>query len=78
LFQKDAYTIVDAAPTVDYAPEILKTALSVNNQQSEHSLSLGDNYIDVIGKRVAVLGLALKPGTDDICNSRAVSMREKL
>nr|WP_226929220.1 UDP binding domain-containing protein [Halorubrum halophilum] len=37
-----------------------------------------DDHVDVAGKRVAVLGLAFKPGTDDIRNSRAIPVIEGL
>jgi UDPglucose 6-dehydrogenase len=37
-----------------------------------------DDHVDVAGKQVAVLGLAFKPGTDDIRNSRAIPVIEGL
>jgi UDPglucose 6-dehydrogenase len=37
-----------------------------------------DNHVDVTNKRVAVLGLAFKPGTDDVRNSRTISVIEVL
>lgn len=41
-------------------------------------LSLLDDHVDVIDKRIAVLGLAFKPGTDDIRNSRAIPVIDGL
>jgi UDPglucose 6-dehydrogenase len=41
-------------------------------------LDLMDDHVDVAGKRVAVLGLAFKPGTDDVRNSRAIPIIEGL
>ncbi|MFC7114568.1 UDP binding domain-containing protein [Natronoarchaeum sp. GCM10025703] len=41
-------------------------------------LDLLDDHVDVTGKRVAVLGLAFKPGTDDTRNSRAIPIIEGL
>ena len=41
-------------------------------------LELLDDHVDVAGGRVAVLGLAFKPGTDDIRNSRAIPVIEGL
>ena len=37
-----------------------------------------DSHVDTTGKRVAVLGLSFKPGTDDIRNSRAIPVIEGL
>jgi UDPglucose 6-dehydrogenase len=37
-----------------------------------------DDHVDVAGERVTVLGLAFKPGTDDIRNSRAIPVIEGL
>jgi len=41
-------------------------------------LSLLDKYTNVAGKRVAVLGLIFKPGTDNVRNSRAIPVIEGL
>lgn len=41
-------------------------------------LELLEKHIDPRGKRVAVLGLAFKPGTDDVRNSRAIEAIEGL
>jgi UDPglucose 6-dehydrogenase len=77
-FEKDVSAIVAAAHAADYTPEMLEAALSVNDQQPERLLSLLDDHVDVTDKRVAVLGLAFKPGTDDIRNSRAIPVIQGL
>jgi UDPglucose 6-dehydrogenase len=51
---------------------MLDAAVEVNDRQPERLLSLLDDHVDVTGKRVAVLGLSFKPGTDDVRNSRAI------
>ena len=53
---------------------MLDAATEVNNRQPQRLLALMDDHVDVAGERVAVLGLAFKPGTDDIRNSRAISI----
>jgi len=55
---------------------MLDAATEVNNRQPDRLLSLMDDHVDVAGKQVAVLGLAFKPGTDDIRNSRAIPVIE--
>ncbi len=41
-------------------------------------LDLLEDHVDIAGKRVAVLGLAFKSGTDDVRNSRATPVIEGL
>jgi len=57
---------------------MLDAAVTVNDGQPERMLELLDSHVDVAGERVAVLGLAFKPGTDDTRNSRAIPIIEGL
>nr|WP_321166997.1 UDP binding domain-containing protein [Halorubrum ezzemoulense] len=57
---------------------MLDATTAVNDRQPARLLSLMDDHVDVAAKRVAVLGLAFKPGTDDIRNSRAIPVIEGL
>ncbi|MDS0278485.1 UDP-glucose/GDP-mannose dehydrogenase family protein [Halomicroarcula sp. S1AR25-4] len=77
-FPKDTNAIISAAREEGYDPGMLSAAVEVNDTQPERLLSLLDDHVDVAGKRVAVLGLAFKPGTDDIRNTRAVPVIEGL
>ena len=77
-FPKDVNAIVAAARDAGYDPQLLQAAIDVNDRQPERMLELMDDHVDVEGKRVAVLGLAFKPGTDDIRNSRAIPIIEGL
>ncbi|WP_049935953.1 UDP-glucose 6-dehydrogenase AglM [Haloplanus natans] len=77
-FPKDVNAIVAAAREAGYDPQLLQAAIDVNDRQPERMLELMDDHVDVEGKRVAVLGLAFKPGTDDIRNSRAIPIIEGL
>ncbi|WP_121820716.1 UDP-glucose 6-dehydrogenase AglM [Halostella salina] len=71
-FPKDTAAIRAAARQQDYEPLMLDAATEVNDRQPDRLLSLMDDHVDVHDERVAVLGLAFKPGTDDIRNSRAI------
>jgi len=71
-FPKDVDAIRAAAREAGYEPALLDAAVTVNDGQPERMLDLLGDHVDVAGKRVAVLGLAFKPGTDDIRNSRAI------
>jgi UDPglucose 6-dehydrogenase len=70
-FSKDLAAITAAARTHDYDPAMLEAAVEVNDRQPGRLLSLMDRHVDVAEERVAVLGLAFKPGTDDVRNARA-------
>jgi len=77
-FPKDVAAIVAAARERGYEPDLLQAAIDVNDRQPERMLDLLDTHVDVAGERVAVLGLAFKPHTDDVRNSRAVPIIEGL
>jgi UDPglucose 6-dehydrogenase len=57
---------------------MLEATLDINEVQPQRLLGLLDDHVDVANKRVAVLGLSFKPGTDDIRNSRAIPIIEGL
>jgi UDPglucose 6-dehydrogenase len=77
-FPKDTAAIVAAAREAGYDPPVLNAAVEVNDRQPERLLSLLDRHVDVAGKRAAVLGLAFKPGTDDVRETRALPVIEGL
>ncbi|WP_435068396.1 UDP-glucose 6-dehydrogenase AglM [Haloplanus sp. C73] len=77
-FPKDTNAIVAAAREQGYDPALLQAAIDVNDQQPQRMLDLLDSHVDVEGERVAVLGLAFKPGTDDVRSSRAIPIIEGL
>jgi len=77
-FPKDVDALRTAAREASYEPAMLDAAMAVNDRQPERLLGLLDEHVDVAGKRVAVLGLSFKPGTDDIRNSRAIPVIEGL
>jgi UDPglucose 6-dehydrogenase len=71
-FPKDVAAIISAAEDRGYDPAVLNSAVEVNDGQPERLVDLLANHIDLDGADVAVLGLAFKPGTDDMRNSRAI------
>jgi len=77
-FPKDVRAIIAAARAVGYEPTLLESAIEVNEKQPRRLLALLDEHVDVAGERVAVLGLAFKPGTDDVRESRAIPVIEGL
>ncbi len=77
-FPKDVAALIAAARASGYDPALLEAVVAVNDRQPERLLALLDRHVDVADRRVAVLGLAFKPGTDDVRNSRAVPVVEGL
>ncbi|MDX1744608.1 MAG: UDP binding domain-containing protein, partial [Halobacteriales archaeon] len=77
-FPKDLRALIAAARDRGYEPVLLEAAAAVNERQPERLLDLLDGHLDVAGKRVAVLGLSFKPGTDDVRESRAIPVIEGL
>ena len=77
-FPKDVAALIAAARDAGYEPELLEAVVGVNDRQPERMLDLLEKHVDPAGRRIAVLGLAFKPGTDDIRNSRAIPAIEGL
>jgi UDPglucose 6-dehydrogenase len=77
-FPKDVAALIAAAKDADYHPGLLEAAVEVNDEQPERLLNLLEEHLDPTGKRITVLGLAFKPGTDDVRNSRAIPVIEGL
>jgi len=77
-FPKDTAALAAAARDNDYTPAMIEAAIEVNDGQPERLLELLDSHVDSEGKRIAVLGLAFKAGTDDIRGSRARPVIEGL
>jgi UDPglucose 6-dehydrogenase len=77
-FPKDVSAIIATAHAAEYTPAMLEATLDINEIQPQRLLDLLDEHVDVAGKRIAVLGLSFKPGTDDIRNSRAIPVIEGL
>ena len=77
-FPKDVDALRAAAREAGYEPPMLDAAVAVNDGQPDRMLAMLDDHVEVAGERVAVLGLAFKPGTDDTRNSRAIPVIEGL
>ncbi|MGC8758216.1 MAG: UDP-glucose dehydrogenase family protein [Caldisericaceae bacterium] len=75
---KDLSTIINTAEQMGYTPEILKAVRAVNLARVD---IFTKRVVSTLGKkkcRIAVWGLAFKGGTNDIRNSPAVMIIEKL
>jgi UDPglucose 6-dehydrogenase len=72
-FPKDVKAIAAHAGHRGVATPLLDAVLETNRTQPDLMLKmLGDQVGDIRGKRVTVLGIAFKPGTDDVRESPAL------
>ncbi|MFC7231278.1 UDP-glucose 6-dehydrogenase AglM [Saliphagus sp. GCM10025308] len=77
-FPKDVNALRAGAREQGYDPELLDAVVRVNDGQPRRLVDLLSNHVDLEGARIAVLGLAFKPGTDDVRKSRALEVIDAL
>jgi UDPglucose 6-dehydrogenase len=77
-FPKDVDALRAVARDEGYDSPLLNAAIEVNDLQPKRAVELLERHLDIDGARVALLGLAFKPGTDDVRNSRALDIAELL
>ena len=66
-FPKDLNAIVAFSRSHGFEAQIIQSVIDVNDRQALHALTLAEELIgDLNGKTIALLGLAFKPGTDDM------------
>jgi len=79
-FPKDLRAAISTGREVGYTLEILDSVVAVNERQKRR---MGEKIVahfggSLKGKRVAVWGLAFKPGTDDIREAPALTLIDQL
>jgi len=78
-FPKDTLALVDIAAKADYDFKILKAVVDVNAAQRDLFVEkIAARLGKLKGKKVAVWGLSFKPNTDDIRESPALDIIQKL
>ncbi len=77
-FPKDVQALVSKARNLGADPHILEKTLHVNKLQKIKIVELLEKRMDVAGKRIAVLGLAFKPESDDIREAPSIDIIRKL
>ncbi|KXB07192.1 UDP-glucose 6-dehydrogenase [candidate division MSBL1 archaeon SCGC-AAA382C18] len=74
-FPKDVRALIAKSKDISYEPELLESGVSLNEDQPLKMLELLKEHLGGLeGKTVGVLGLAFKPGTDDIRESPALDV----
>jgi UDPglucose 6-dehydrogenase len=77
-FTKDLKALIVHARMLDIEPQILTAVIGTNEDQPAKMIDLLKRHLDIAGKTIGVLGLAFKPDSDDIQESRAVPIIEAL
>lgn len=78
-FPKDTKALIKIAGNVAYDFELLKGVVNVNKKQQRILLEkLYEQMSDVRGKKIAVLGLAFKPNTDDMREAPSIYIVNEL
>jgi len=75
---KDLKALIARSKQVGYEPEILEHVLNLNDKQALRMVELLKKHISPKGATIGILGLAFKPGTDDVRGSRAINIVETL
>ncbi|MFZ3579949.1 UDP-glucose dehydrogenase family protein [Virgibacillus sp. DJP39] len=78
-FPKDTKALIQLSGNRNHDFELLKSVVKVNNNQQVLLVDKAKKrFGDLSGKRVAILGLAFKPNTDDIREAAAIVVINKL
>jgi UDPglucose 6-dehydrogenase/GDP-mannose 6-dehydrogenase len=78
-FPKDVKAMIAHGKTLGQSMQLLDAVIQVNERQPQQILTLLHKYFPSLrGVRIAVLGLAFKPNTDDIRESPAIPIVQEL
>lgn len=75
---KDLKMLIARAKEVGYEPTILEGVLNLNDAQALKLVELLKKHVPLKGAVIGLLGLAFKPGTDDVRDSRAIKIVQTL
>jgi len=76
---KDVKALASAARAMGYHASLLESVLSVNEKQPLRLVEIAEKEVgSLLKKRVAILGLAFKPGTDDIREAPSIRIITEL
>jgi UDPglucose 6-dehydrogenase len=77
-FPKDVNALIAHAREQGINPKILDSVIATNNEQPKRMIALLQKHLNPKGRTIGVLGLAFKPDTDDIRESRAIPLIKML
>ena len=77
-FPKDVRALIAHARTLGVEPQVLDAVIGTNEDQPAKMIELLKRHMDITGKTIGILGLAFKPDSDDVRESRAIPIIETL
>ena len=78
-FPKDVKALIACSKTLDYTPELLESVENVNRTQPLKAVEFCKQQLGSLkGKKIAILGLAFKPDTDDMREARVIPIINQL
>ena len=76
---KDLRALIQYSKSLDYEPELLEAVEGVNEGQPQRAIELCKELVgELKNKRVAILGLAFKPDTDDMRGAVSIKVVKRL
>jgi len=77
-FPKDVRALIAHARTLGEEPKVLNAVIGTNEDQPAKMIELLQRHMEIAGKTIGILGLAFKPDSDDVRESRAITIIEAL
>lgn len=78
-FGKDVSALIASAQEYGYTPSMLESTIGINEAQRAAAVrKLQRELHSLKGRRIALLGLAFKPGTDDLRDAPALDIAQRL
>ncbi|HJP83307.1 MAG TPA: UDP-glucose/GDP-mannose dehydrogenase family protein [Fimbriimonadaceae bacterium] len=78
-FPKDVQGMVTVSANLGYDFDLLKQVIQINDDQTIHFLGRVEKAVGGFGgKRIALMGLAFKPNTDDIRDAKSLVMIDRI
>ena len=71
-FPKDVRALIAHAQNLGQEPRVLTAVMGTNDDQPGKMIDLLKRHLDIAGKTIGILGLAFKPDSDDIRETRAI------
>jgi len=75
---KDIKALIAHGRALGIDPQILNAVIATNDEQPMKMIDLIKQHMDINGRNIGILGLAFKPDTDDIRESRAIPIIKAL
>jgi UDPglucose 6-dehydrogenase len=78
-FPKDVKALIAFSTSLGYDAEMLKATEQINNTQPQQAIELAKKHLgNLKDKKIAILGLAFKPDTDDMREARSIRLINQL